>query len=173
MGDSNIADGGPSFISLVGPTYTTTVDGVPLANTETWFTDTSWPDEVAQVLVNHPAVAIVIQLGTNDASTTAGAAAFAANLDAILAVIPSETTVLWNNVRLPTAGSWTAANVATVNAALTAATATWPNLQIQDLAGYFAGHPEWIEDADVHFTPEGYNELARWTLANLDAALTP
>jgi len=169
IGDSNVADGGPTWVETLGATYTTTVDGVPGADSKTWFTDTTWPQRISEVLAEHPGVAGVVQLGTNDAGTAAGAAAFAANVDAILAVIPSETVVLWNNVRLPVIEGWTAENVATVNAALTAATATWPNLQIEDEAG----HPEWIADTALHFTPAGYTELASWTLANLNAALAP
>jgi lysophospholipase L1-like esterase len=173
IGDSNVSKGGPDLVEILGPAYTTTVDGVPGAGAQTWYPGVTWPQRLANLLAAHPAVAIVVQLGTNDAGSAESAAAFAEHLDAILAVVPAETLVLWNNVRLPAVEGWTAENVATVNGALASATARWPNLRIEDQAGYFDGHPEWAQPDSLHFTPEGYRELASWNLANLQAALAP
>jgi lysophospholipase L1-like esterase len=173
IGDSNVANGGPSFIETLGPTYTTTVDGVPGDTTQEYYGTVSWPQRVAALLAGHQVAAIVVQLGTNDAHTTAGAAAFAANLDAILAVVPPDTLVLWNNVRRPEIEDWTPENVQTVNDALAAATGRWPNLRVPDEAGHFDGHPEWIPPTALHFTSAGYDELARWTLDNVNASVTP
>jgi hypothetical protein len=60
-----------------------------------------------------------------------------------------------------------------VNEALRKATVRWPNLEILDMAGHFAGHPEWHTGDGVHFNETGSQELAIFIRGALDAPPSP
>jgi hypothetical protein len=80
--------------------------------------------------------------------------------------IPRTIPVAWLNVQ--TQPSYPA-DPESVNRALGAASARWPNLTIVDVNLHFRNHPEWHLGDGLHFDDTGSTQLAKL----IEAALPP
>ena len=98
---------------------------------------------------------VVVSLGTNDDPRRISE--FRVRLGEILAIAGPSRCVIWTNiVRPPTAGT----SYDGLNRALSAATATHPNLVVVDWQALVRAHPAWLRADGVHATAAGYRGRA-------------
>lgn len=115
--------------------------------------------------------ALVIMAGYDDVSIDSG-------IDAVVdeATAQGVTNVIWLTYHTSTAyrlpgGTSAATLYEQHNAALSAAVARHPNLQLLDWNGYASPHPEWFASDRVHLSVDGAVALAQFIKGRLDAVV--
>jgi lysophospholipase L1-like esterase len=127
-----------------------------------------WLHGLDDFLTHDPKV-VVIALGANDAVLASDAAAFARRLDTMMKEI-GHRPVVWlthHEGRPEPFGT----NARTVNAAIRAAPARWPNLTVVDLAPELASDPTLLKGDALHFTPAGSQVFAAKIVEGVREAL--
>ena len=109
---------------------------------------------------------VVIELGTNDCSPVQ-CVPLDPYIDQIMQAIPSSVPVVWLNSQTDVPAPFNEGRDF-VNGAIEAASVRWPNLDVIDFAGFFAGHPEWHNPDGLHPNPEGRKELASFLADELE-----
>jgi lysophospholipase L1-like esterase len=112
-----------------------------------------WPTRINELAALHPAV-VVIELGTNDCGNCGDD--LDAGIDRILEPLRHVGRVIWLTAQT---ADFTK-DPGAVNDALRKATGRWSNLELLDMGGHFADHPEWHTDDAVHLNDRGKKELA-------------
>ena len=125
-----------------------------------------WHQRLEQLVPEVDPDVAVVELGTNDANTCA--AEIATGIDALMEPLQTVPRVVWANVQT---GFLTEDRARVVNEQLLQATVRWPNLEVLDMGGHFAHHPEWLTDG-LHLNEAGKAEFARLVIRAL-AALPP
>jgi hypothetical protein len=165
MGDSNVfqsAEGIDRALRRAG--FEPIVHGVPgygLKNLDGY-----WLPELGGLLADDPPV-VVVALGTNDTASDAEVQAVAGGIDTLMRALGDRRVVWITHVddrpySVANAGS-------TVNAAIRAATARWPNLDVIDLAPELASNPGLLSDG-LHFSAVGMQVYVGRIVAAVAAA---
>lgn len=116
-----------------------------------------WTARLPALIAEHDPSIVVVELGTNDC--TAGPdCPIEQRIEAALEALSGAEQILWLNVQT---GPAYPAGAERINAALDAASASHPNLQIVDFSDEFAGHPAWLDAGGPHLTPAGQLAFAK------------
>jgi hypothetical protein len=104
----------------------------------------------------------VVELGTNDAALLAAQkSTFGARqrIDEMMAIIGDEPVMWPTAVTQVDGGDYARANMEAWNSVLRDATKSYPNLMVYDWAS--VAQPNWFSSDGIHYTPEGFREMAR------------
>lgn len=165
MGDSNIFQSAEGIdVALRRAGFEPVVHGVPGYGLKDL--DRYWLPKLGELLADDPPV-VVVALGTNDTASDAEVQAVAGGIDTMMRAL-GERRVVWithvddRPFSVANAGS-------TVNAAIRAATARWPNLDILDLEPELVANPGLLSDR-LHFSPVGMQVYVSRIVAAIETA---
>jgi lysophospholipase L1-like esterase len=124
----------------------------------------NWAGKVGKLVDEHDPDVLVVELGTNNC--TASCPHIDRVIDRLLRDVPRSLPVVWLNVQ---AQPTYPAHPESVNDALAAAAARWPNVTLVDMSARFRNHPDWHVADGLHFTARGSAELGRLMAESLRA----
>jgi len=103
----------------------------------------------------------VIELGTNDTALIVEGSPVGAQqrIDEMMAVIGTEPVMWVSTVTETQEGSYASDNMKIWNSELLDSQARYPNMRLYNWTS--ASKPEWFAPDGIHYTPEGFTELAR------------
>jgi hypothetical protein len=104
----------------------------------------------------------VVELGTNDVALLAEQKSTVGprqRIDEMMAVIGNEPVMWLTTVTQVEKGPYDSANMEAWNTILRDAKKSYPNMVLFDWAS--VARPTWFSDDGIHYTPEGFKEMAR------------
>jgi lysophospholipase L1-like esterase len=173
FGDSNVSESGAQVdAALRSIGLEPTLRGVPSLGLKDL--DAYWLGELPGLLATEPAV-VVVALGTNDTTSRRDVEAFSARLDTMMRAIGDHPVVWVTHVEhrpFEVAGGGHS-----VNEAIRAATARWPNFTVLDRTALLENDPSLLRGDGLHFTEAGMlafgNEIAAAARSALPVAGVP
>jgi len=114
--------------------------------------------------------AVVLNIGINDTLKPALYAQYGRRIDKFMALLPTWVPVLYPTYPVAIEPQVRRLGASAINRAWWIATKRWPNVRIVRWGAYADQHPEWIDQTNpapqqrVHYTPAGYDALARFEL---------
>jgi lysophospholipase L1-like esterase len=114
--------------------------------------------------------AVILNIGINDTLKPDLYAHYGKRIDKFMALVPTWVPVLYPTYPVAIEPQVRRLGANAINRAWWIATKRWPNVRIVRWGAYADQHPEWIDRSNpapqqrVHYTPAGYDALARFEL---------